>query len=120
MFHLGAAPPHTPHGTVWLHGPVCCTQASFLPGNMLTGQMGCGAISGQNKMALNVLKTHVGSATKVTGILNAIVHSHSSSTCNGALYARFLSSQVELQNKVITAGIITLGKPRSSSFTLLV
>lgn len=82
--------------------------------------MGCGAISGQNKMALNVLKTHVGSVTKVTGILNAIVHSHSSSTCDGALYARSLSSQVELQNEVITAGILTLGKPRSSSFTLLV
>lgn len=92
----------------------------FLPGNMLTGQMGRGAISGQNKMAPNVLTTHVGSATKVTGILNAAVHSHSSSTCGGALYARFLSSHVELQNKVITAGIRASGKTRSSSFTLLV
>lgn len=57
---------------------------------MSNGQMGCRASPGQNKMALNVLKTHVRSETRVTGILNITVDSQFNvQRCS---YVRFLSS----------------------------
>ena len=53
-----------PHASAWHNGSVFSIQDAFLSGSMSTGQMGCRAFSGQNKMALSVLKTPIRSGTK--------------------------------------------------------
>lgn len=80
--------------------------------------MGCRASPGQNKMALNVLKTHVRSETRVTGILNITVDSHWSSTCNGAHMCAFFLAGVNGGTTWMreAQGWLTLAEQSSASF----
>lgn len=83
--------------------------------------MGCRASPGQNKMALNVLKTHVRSETRVTGILNITVDSHRSSTCNGAHMCAFFLAGVNGGTTWMreARGRLLLAEQSSSSFTVV-